>query len=257
MPVPMPEYPAEKKPSSPWGFWWTVLFGLIIGFAYVLGQIIVEGVFAVKNVISNPGVSSSQLMNILTNGNVLVAAIFVSTVIGAGLTLLFIKMRKGISFKEYLALRPIKVTTVFIVFGIVVALLIIAGFATSGLSQSKFTDQMVLAYQSSTMPVLIWIGVVVFSPMFEEMFFRGFLFTGFRASRVGVTGAILLTAALWALLHATQNGIWELLVIFGLGVAFGIVRWRTNSLYASLSMHSLWNLISMVQTVLYIQGRIH
>jgi hypothetical protein len=255
--IPIPQYPTEKKPSGPRGFWSTVLFGLLIGFAYLVSQILVEGIFAIKNVISNPGISSSQLMNSLTNGNVLTTAIFVSTLIGAGFTILFIKIRKGITFKEYLALHPIKVRTFFIVFGITVALLIISGFATSGLNQSKFTDQMVHAYQTSTMPVLIWIAVVVFAPVFEEMFFRGFLFTGFRSSRVGVTGAILITAVLWALLHATQYGIWELLVIFGLGVAFGIVRWRTNSLYASLSMHSLWNLISMIQTVLFIQGRIH
>jgi len=69
-------------------------------------------------------------------------------------------------------------------------------------------------------------------------------------------GAILLTAALWALLHATQYNIWELLVIFGLGIAFGVVRWKTNSLYASLGMHSLWNLLSTVLSVICIQGRI-
>ena len=107
------------------------------------------------------------------------------------------------------------------------------------------------------MPALIWIAVVIFAPVFEEIFFRGFLFAGFRNSRVGIIGAILLTAVLWALLHATQYGIWELLVIFGLGVAFGVARWKTNSLFASLSMHSMWNLIAMVQTLLYIQGRIH
>jgi hypothetical protein len=148
-------------------------------------------------------------------------------------------------------------TTILIVFGIIVVLLIIAGLATSGLSQSKFTDQMVQAYQNSTVPALFWIAVVVFAPVFEEIFFRGFLFAGFLNSRVGATGAILLTAVLWALLHATQYGIWELLVILGLGVAFGIVRWRTKPLYASLGMHSLWNLISMVQAALLIKGQGH
>ncbi len=256
-PILTPEYPVGKKPSGPWGFWPTVGFGLIIGFAYVVSQVLVVGIFAAKNFISNPGVSSSQLMNSLTNGNVLTAVLFVSTVIGACLTVLFIKIRKGISFKEYLVLNPVKVRTFFLVFGIAVVLLIIAGFVTSGLNQSKFTDQMVQAYQTSSMPVLIWIAVVIFSPVFEEMFFRGFLFAGFNASKVGVTGAIFITAVLWALSHATQYSVWELLVIFGVGVVFGIVRWKTKSLFASLTMHSLWNLLSMIQTVLYIQGRIH
>jgi membrane protease YdiL (CAAX protease family) len=256
-PVLIPEYSVEKKPSVPWGFWPTVGFGLLIAIAYVAAQTLIEVIFAIKTVISNPGISSSQLINNLSNGNILAITIIISALIGIGFTILFAKIRKGISLKEYLALRPIKITTVFIMFGVVIALLIISAVATSGLSQSKFTNQMVQAYQSSTMPAFIWIAVVFFAPVFEEIFFRGFLFAGFRNSRVGIIGAILLTAVLWALLHATQYGIWELLVIFGLGVAFGVVRWRTNSLFASLSMHSMWNLIAMVQTLLYIQGRIH
>jgi hypothetical protein len=255
-PIFTPEYPAEKKSTGPWGFWQTICFGLVIIFSYVISQTIAEGAFVVNNYISNQGESISQLMNSLTtNGNAIATAIFVSTAIGAGFTILFIKIRKGISFKEYLALHTLKVKTVFIVFVVAVALAIIAGFATSGLSQSKFTDQLTQAYKTSTIPVLI--AAVIFAPIFEEMFFRGFLFAGFRASRVGVTGAILITAVLWALLHATQYGIGELLIIFGLGIAFGIVRWKTNSLYATLGMHSLWNLLSLVLTMIYIPGRIH
>ena len=254
-PVLVPEYPAEKKPSGPWSFWPTVGFGLLVMLAYFIGQIIVEAVFAINSVISHPGESISQLTNILSNGNALTSTLFVSTIIGAGFTFLFVKMRKGISVKEYFALRPIKVTTLFPVLGIAAVLLFASGFLLSGLGQTKFTEEMTQAYQSSSVPVVI--AAAIFAPIFEEMFFRGFLFAGFSASKVGVTGATLLTAVLWALLHATQYNIWGLLVIFGLGVAFGIVRWKTNSLYASLSIHSLWNLVSTVLGVLYIQGRIH
>jgi hypothetical protein len=101
----VPEYPTEKKPSGPWGFWPTVGFGLLIMLAYFIGQIIVEAVFAINSVISHPGESISQLTNILSNGNALTSTLFVSTIIGAGFTFLFVKMRKGISVKEYLALR--------------------------------------------------------------------------------------------------------------------------------------------------------
>jgi hypothetical protein len=223
--------------------------------AYFIGQIIVEAVFAINSAISHPGESISQLTNILSNGNALTSTLFVSTIIGAGFTFLFVKMRKGISVKEYLALRPIKVTTLLSVLGITAVLLFASGFLLSGLGQTKFTEEMAQAYQSSSVPVVI--AAAIFAPIFEEMFFRGFLFAGFSALKVGLTGAMLLTAVLWALLHATQYNIWGLLVIFGLGVAFGIVRWKTNSLYASLSMHSLWNLVSTVLGVLYLQGRIH
>jgi len=255
LPIPTPEYPAEKKSSSPWNFWQTIAFGLIIALAYFGTQILLNAIIEARDTVSYSW-TYSKLFSSVTSGDVLVAILFISFVVGSGFIILFVKMRKGISFKEYLALRSIKIRTYFIVLGILVALLIVLGFATSGLDNSKFTNQWVQAYRSSTIPLLLWMAVVVIGPVFEEIFFRGFLFTGFRESKVGVTGAILLTAVLWTFAHANHYVIWQLIVVFVLGVVFGIVRWRTNSLYATLSMHSLWNLVSMIQIVLLIQGRI-
>ncbi len=245
----------NKKSSGPWGFWSTVGFGLLVILAYFVGQVLVENIFAVNNSISHPGESISQLTNILSSGNALATTIFVSTVIGMGLTILFIRMHKGIPIKEYLALRSIKFTTFISVLGIAIVLLFLSGLFLSGLGQTKFTEDLTQAYKNSS--VLVLLAAVIFAPVFEEIFFRGFLFAGFRTSKIGVIGAVLLTAALWSLLHATQYNSWELVVIFGLGVAFGIVRWKTNSLYASLAMHSLWNLISITVATLLVQGKIY
>ena len=54
-----------------------------------------------------------------------------------------------------------------------------------------------------------------------------------------------------------QYNSWKLLVIFGLGMALGVIRWRTDSLYASLAMHYLWKLISRTVAMLSIQGKIY
>ena len=54
-----------------------------------------------------------------------------------------------------------------------------------------------------------------------------------------------------------QYNSWKLLVIFGLGKALGVVRWRINSLYASLALHSLGNLISITIAMLFIQGKFY
>ena len=245
----------NKKSYGPWGFWATVGFGLLVILAYFIGQVLVENIFDVNDSISHPGESISQLTNILSTSNALATTIFVSTVIGMGLTILFIRMHTGIPLKEYLALRSIKLTTFISVLGITVVLLFLSGLLLTGLGQTKFTEDLTQAYKNSSVPVLL--AAVIFAPIFEEIFFRGFLFAGFRTSKIGVMGTVLLTAALWALLHATQYNSWELLVIFGLGVAFGVVRWKTNSLYASLAMHSLWNLISVSVATLLIQGKIH
>jgi len=70
------------------------------------------------------------------------------------------------------------------------------------------------------MPIirLVWvplfgIAAVVFAPLFEEGFFRGFLFVGFKQSRLGSFGTILITSAAWAALHI-QYDLYGILLYF-------------------------------------------
>jgi membrane protease YdiL (CAAX protease family) len=89
--------------------------------------------------------------------------------------------------------------------------------------------------------------VVIFAPLFEESFFRGFLFEGFRQSRLGVTGAILLTSIGWALLHSLQYNIYSIIWIFMLGIAMGVVRVRTGSIWSTFIMHALVNIVATAE----------
>jgi len=41
--------------------------------------------------------------------------------------------------------------------------------------------------------------------LFEELFFRGFLFRGLSSSFMGPVGAVLVTSALWALIHTQYD----------------------------------------------------
>ena len=83
---------------------------------------------------------------------------------------------------------------------------------------------------------------VTFAPLFEELFFRGFLYPVlFR--RFGMTIAVLATAASFSLIHAPQLGrAWgPVLVIFIVGLALTITRAVTKSVAASLIMHVAYN----------------
>ena len=42
-------------------------------------------------------------------------------------------------------------------------------------------------------------------PVFEELFFRGFLLEGFRRTFLGTTGAVVLTSLLWAVIHTQYD----------------------------------------------------
>jgi membrane protease YdiL (CAAX protease family) len=88
-------------------------------------------------------------------------------------------------------------------------------------------------------------ATVVFAPLFEEVFFRGFLFEGFRYSKLGPAGAIFVTSIVWAGFHM-QYGLFQIASIFVLGIILGVVRYRTNSLWPPLAMHVFNNLLAMV-----------
>jgi hypothetical protein len=93
---------------------------------------------------------------------------------------------------------------------------------------------------------LLWVAVALAAPLFEELFFRGFLFRGLCGSALGAAGAIVVTAALWALIHVQYDG-YEIASIFAFGLVLGIARHRSGSTWTPIGMHALLNFIAMTQ----------
>ena len=83
---------------------------------------------------------------------------------------------------------------------------------------------------------------VLFAPLFEEVFFRGFLYP-VVARRLGFYPAIVITAILFASIHATQlKYSWgPVLIIFLVGIALTTVRALKKSLSATILMHMAYN----------------
>jgi len=83
---------------------------------------------------------------------------------------------------------------------------------------------------------------ITLAPLLEELFFRGMLYPLLRRAW-GLASGIVVTAGAFAAIHGTQLGYaWgPLLSIFVVGVAFTLVRERSNSVAASFLMHSGYN----------------
>lgn len=84
---------------------------------------------------------------------------------------------------------------------------------------------------------LLFILVGVAAPFFEEIFFRGVLFTSLRA-RWGVNAAVVISAAIFASIHPLPV---QFLPIFVLGAAFATLMYERGSLVSSMVAHSLQN----------------
>jgi len=84
-------------------------------------------------------------------------------------------------------------------------------------------------------------GILV-APFVEELVFRGFIYPVFE-QMWGLAAAVLLTALLFAAIHASQlwGGWEEIAAIFVVGVAFSYSRGKTGSLVPSYLMHLGYN----------------
>jgi membrane protease YdiL (CAAX protease family) len=93
-------------------------------------------------------------------------------------------------------------------------------------------------------PMLYWLAflsVAVGAPIGEELIFRGYMFSLLSNSRVGLTGATLVTSAFWALLHK-GTGPWFLAgVLFVMGIVLCCLLIRFGSLWVTLICHGVWN----------------
>ena len=93
-----------------------------------------------------------------------------------------------------------------------------------------------------------YIGLTcLIAPVAEELFFRGLLFPVLR-SRTGLVWGILLTGALFSVVHALGSPALSLAALFVLGAGLCVLYVRTGSLLPCIGLHALNNSISFAST---------
>lgn len=90
--------------------------------------------------------------------------------------------------------------------------------------------------------VIAFLLVGIWAPIAEEVFFRGFALPGL-ANRYGLTLAVVLSSALFALAHLD---IASLAPTFILGLALGWVYLRTRSIWPCIFVHGLHNTAALI-----------
>jgi uncharacterized protein len=89
--------------------------------------------------------------------------------------------------------------------------------------------------------VLAGLLIIVAAPISEEVFFRGFIFGGFRRS-LSFPVAAILSAAIFGLFHYTGSGSEAVIPQLAfLGLAFAWVYEETGSIYPTIALHMLNN----------------
>ena len=101
-------------------------------------------------------------------------------------------------------------------------------------------DHMIVTAAINSNPLdiaLIWLGTAVLAPLYEEIMFRGIFYAALR-KRLGVTKAVLLSAAIFAASHMDIN---LFVGHFIVGVTLATIYERTRSLFPCFLTHMFWN----------------
>src|SRR4030042_198431 len=243
---------SDETNAKPWGFWTTLGFSAIIFALFSALQILIATAFVSHAKAQHPELDLEVYANSLSsNGFCIHIMVGVSGLICTPLTLLFTNLRKNISIKNYIGFKePLKGEWVQWLL-ILAAFLFLSDGISLLLHHPIVPPFMVDAYKTaSSLPALLF-AIVVVAPIFEEIFFRGFLFQGIRYSRLGPIGAIGITSFIWAVIHV-QYDIYGIATVFALGLLFGIARLKTDSIHLLMVMHSLSSLVATIETALYV-----
>lgn len=250
------EIAPERPAGSPWGFWMTTIFSMVVALVYVLVAVFVAGlVIAIRHPSDARVNFANYIPATVSDGLYLSIASIATLILAGGLILLFAKLRKGIRVADYLGFR--KISAAALSKWIVAALLFAALCDASSLilGTDIVAPFMSGAYASAGSLPLFWAAVVVAAPVFEELFFRGFIFAGWSASPIGPLWTILLTATGWAAIHQ-QYSFKDILILAAMGALLGAARWKTGSVYPPIIMHSATNLIATTEVWLRARGMI-
>lgn len=243
---------SDEIKAKPWGFWATLGLSAII-FALFSGlQILIAIVFLSLAKGQRPELNLQAYANSLfSNGFFIAITVIISGLICTPLTLLFAKLRKNILVRDYIGFRssPKREWVKWLL--ALAACLFLSDALSLLLHQPIVPSFMADAYKTASFLPILLFAIIVVAPIFEEIFFRGFLFQGVRYSRLGPIGAIGITSFFWAIIHL-QYDLYGIATVFVLGLLLGIVRFKTDSIYLPIIMHSLSSSVATIETALYV-----
>jgi uncharacterized protein len=239
--------PAAHKPRV-WKFWGTALWGLFVFAAMFVGQLAVVGWFILRQ---DGPVDINAAIHVLGGG--LTIALSVITGLPAVVAAIWLPVHLSqTSFKDYLALRWTSWSNLAI--GVVAMIVVVMVWdmisrLTGRDVQPGFMGDVVKSAEDDGALWLLVVALCVAAPITEEFFARGFLYRGWSESFLRPLGAILLSSAVWTMLHLQYD--WFFLgEVFSIGLVLGYMRYRSQSIWLTILLHGLNNLAALAQTLL-------
>jgi uncharacterized protein len=237
------ENAADRPPAQFWMFRgvaaymphtpWKPLGGIAATIAIFAGAILLVGVVVATAWANN---------RLPTDVLVMLAATLVQQV-GVIAFTWFAANRYGAKPISVLALRtPAQgLKSYAIAFVLLIGLTLVVGFAVQ-LFDKDAAKADVEIYKAMITSSWWWLALIVVgigAPVSEELLFRGFLFSALANSRIGRSGAAVITSLGFALVH--PYSIVGITQVFLIGMLFAWILIRTGSLRVTIVCHAVFN----------------
>ncbi|MGA7459106.1 MAG: type II CAAX endopeptidase family protein [Candidatus Korobacteraceae bacterium] len=227
--------PPTQKPFPSWSAWDVVaimVFTLVAILVFTLAALFIARTF--------PQYRNASFTDLATSAAVVIGAQTAAYPVVLLFIFFLVRTRSKQPFGKAMQWNwPGMLAPAFVIGGVVLALVIesLARF----LPIPKSLPMDTYFRDASSAYMMAAFGMTL-APILEELFFRGLLYPLLRRS-FGLIAGVILTAAAFAAIHGAQLGYaWApVLSIFVVGLAFTLVRVRTNSVAASFLMHCGYN----------------
>jgi uncharacterized protein len=229
--------PVSVRPPRTWDFMETLFVALLAEGVFLLTASVALSIMLVMH--EGAPMSAAHFEALWRQGNWQGAGLIAGCL--PTITVLWIAVRMaGRDFAEYLALNWPSAGEVARAFAIMAVVLVVNSVSASMVGAAPPQTDADLVVKGAGGLFTLLIGGCIAAPIMEEFVVRGFMFRGWSESFLGPIGAIVLTSALWALNH-TQYDWFGRLEIFVVGLALGHFRWRSNSTWLTVMVHSAMN----------------
>jgi hypothetical protein len=226
----------------------TLFWGFVIGFLMAVGQIVPIFIYTI---VTEPVVSLNSLRAVMATVKE-DAFLLGITAIGSTLFVLpfiftIVKFQKRWRFRDYFDFNRVSFKTLKFWFFVAIVILFVQDYLLPLWVEQEMPEFMTnITYPSEFSKWLLLFGVALMSPILEEVIFRGYLLKGFAHSFIGVYGSIVLTSAIWAVIHFQYEVVY-LVMIFFIGLVLGYARFKANSIYIPIMMHIIFNLSAGIE----------
>jgi uncharacterized protein len=234
----------DIKKYSHWKLIGTLLWGCAI---FLFVELSVTALIVLTKASNYSEAEITKIIESLSkNGEIL--SLYVLAMMFFGVIAIFsvIKFKKNSNLIEYLAINKTSYKSILLWMGLTLGYVVLVNGVGLLFGRPIVNEFMSTIYKTASPIWLLWIALIIAAPLFEELFFRGFLFKGLVNSPLGLFGTVIFTAAVWALIHV-QYDYFDIGAIFIGGIFLGYARFKSDSILVPIAMHGVANLVATLE----------